>query len=172
MTSPTSATSAPTANPSRQPHDESWASLRVAASTAAQPEARSWPTVVETYWNEEKRPRRPDGADSTRNVVFAANSPPIESPEINRPRTKITGAHRPTAAYDGVTASTRLPNPIARMVRVSVFLRPQRSASEPISSPPSGRSTNPTAKTANELSTAETSSPPNTTRAKTGVRNV
>lgn len=86
--------------------------------------------------------------------MFAANSPPIDSPQISRPITKTTGAHSPAAAYVGLTASTRLPKPIARMVRVRVFLRPQRSASEPIRRPPSGRRKNPTAKTAKELSTA------------------
>ena len=104
--------------------------------------------------------------------MFAADSPPTDSPQISRPSTKTTGDQRPTAAYVGLTARTRLPKPMARIVRVSVFLRPQRSASEPISRPPSGRRKKPTAKTAKELSTADTSSPPKIWRAKTGVRNV
>jgi hypothetical protein len=41
---------APNPKPIRQPQLSSWSSARVAVSSAARPEAISWPTVVETYW--------------------------------------------------------------------------------------------------------------------------
>ncbi len=62
------------------------------------PEARSWPMVVDTYWKLENNPLRPGPADSTRNVVDAANSPPTESPWISRATTRTTGARTPVAA--------------------------------------------------------------------------
>jgi hypothetical protein len=61
-------------------------------------EARSWPMVVLTYWKLEKRPRRPLGADSTMNVVAAANSPPTDRPWMSLARVRMIGASTPTAA--------------------------------------------------------------------------
>jgi len=58
----------------------------------------SCPTVVDTYWKLAKSPRRPAGADSTRNVVDAANSPPIDNPWISLATTSRIGAHTPAAA--------------------------------------------------------------------------
>ncbi len=112
------------------------------------PDAASWPAVVETYWKLEKRPRLPGPADSTRKVVEAANSPPTESPWSSRAPTSTTGARIPADAYVGVRPTSRLLPPIRRMVTVSAARRPCRSATAPISRPPTGRMKKPTAKTA------------------------
>jgi hypothetical protein len=96
--SPTSAITAPTANGTRQPHAVISGLESVAASTAASPDATSWPRVVDTYWKLENSPRRPGGADSTRNVVDAANSPPIDRPCSRRANTRRAGATRPALA--------------------------------------------------------------------------
>jgi hypothetical protein len=69
-----------------------------ATSRAVTPDAMSWPTVVETYWKLENRPRLPGLADSTRKVVAAANSPPTDSPWSSRATTSTTGPARPAAA--------------------------------------------------------------------------
>src|SRR4051812_49369451 len=60
---PTRLITAPTRNGTRQPYELMSASLRLLASSAARPEARSCPTVVLTYWKLENSPRRPGGAD-------------------------------------------------------------------------------------------------------------
>ncbi len=48
-----------------------------------------------------------------------------------------------------MSPTSRLLPPISRMVTVSAARRPCRSATAPISSPPTGRMKKPTAKTAN-----------------------
>lgn len=91
----------------------------------------------------------------------AANSPPTDSPWSSRASTSTTGERTPTAAYVGVSPTSRLLPPISRMVTVSAARRPCRSAIAPISSPPTGRMKNPTANTANVDSsgTSELSAP-------------
>lgn len=49
------------------------------------------------------------------------------------------GAHRPIAAYGGITAIVNVPIIIKPIDSNSDTLRPARSASEPSTSPPSGR---------------------------------
>ena len=158
MSSPTRLSSAPTAKGTRQPHDDMALSDSDDASTAARPDATSCPIVVETYWKLEKNPRRCAGADSTRKVVDAANSPPTDRPWTSRATTSRTGERTPTWAYVGSTATSRDPAPMSRMVRVSAALRPSRSATAPMSSPPTGRMKKPTAKTA-KASSSDVSPP-------------
>lgn len=54
----------------------------------------------------------------------------------------------PAAAYVGVSPTSRLLPPMRRMVTVSAVRLPCRSATAPMSSPPTGRMKKPTAKTA------------------------
>lgn len=52
----------------------------------------------------------------------------------------------------------RLPPPISRIVTVRALRRPTRSATDPSSSPPSGRTKKPTANPANALSSGTSGS--------------
>ena len=84
------------ANGTRQPHSRMASSGRPATSRATELIAARLPSVAPMYRKLEKNPRRPSGADSTRKVEDAANSPPVESPCRSRASTRIMGESTPT----------------------------------------------------------------------------
>ena len=65
-----------------------------------------------------------------------------------------TGAHAPIADAVGARPMASPATVISVMASFSEAARPRRSASHPNTRPPSGRARNPTANTANELSSA------------------
>ena len=82
-------------------------------------------------------------------MVAPAYSPPAEKPCRQRKATNNTGAATPIEAAEGISPIAAVEPDISRTVTAKTRLRPTRSPSRPKNAPPSGRSANATAKTAN-----------------------
>ncbi len=92
------ASSAPMKNGMRQPKAVSCSAVMKYCSVTRTSEARSWPPIRVTYWNEAKNPRRPLIATSLIYVAEVPYSPPTDRPWSMRASNNSTGASVPTVA--------------------------------------------------------------------------
>ncbi|SLH24045.1 Uncharacterised protein [Mycobacteroides abscessus subsp. abscessus] len=88
------------------------------------------------------------------------HSPPTPNPWISRSTTSNTGAHMPICWEVGSRPTAKVAAPISSSATTSIFLRPIRSPKCPMTMPPSGRATKPTAKVANDRMVASQGSTP------------
>ena len=136
-------------NATRHPQADRASGESTTNITEASRDADSVPAPTETCCHMPAEARRPGSAFSTRKAAEVPNSPPAEKPCRLRPMTNKIGAATPMVANVGVRAINADAPAIIRIVRVIPARLPWRSAYEPSSAPPSGRTKNPTAKTAN-----------------------
>ena len=99
-------------------------------------------------------PRRRGGANSDTIVAAPASSAPAPKPCTSRSSTSSTGAASPIAAAVGSRPMPTVATPIRITVSSIAGRRPTRSPMCPMTTPPSGRAMNPTAKVAKAASSA------------------